>query len=57
MASPTAATAPAPRTDPAPDPADLHDPALYINRELSWLEFNQRVLLQARTNATPCSNG
>ena len=25
----------------------LHDPALYTNRELSWLEFNQRVLDQA----------
>ena len=25
----------------------LHDPTLYTNRELSWLEFNQRVLDQA----------
>src|SRR5690349_957074 len=25
----------------------LHDPSLYTNRELSWLEFNQRVLDQA----------
>jgi len=23
---------------------DLHDPALYIGRELSWIEFNDRVL-------------
>ena len=26
---------------------DLSDPALYLNRELSWLEFNQRVLAEA----------
>jgi polyphosphate kinase len=30
------------------DPADLKNPALYINRELSWLEFNERVLAQSR---------
>ncbi len=28
-------------------------PAMYINRELSWLEFNQRVLDEARDHAVP----
>src|SRR3954451_18964054 len=36
---------------PPAAPPDLNDPSLYINRELSWLAFNQRVLDQA-TDAT-----
>ena len=35
------------------DPADLMSPSLYINRELSWLEFNQRVLAQAQDPSHP----
>ena len=31
----------------------LDDPALYINRELSWLEFNQRVLDEALDERLP----
>ena len=28
----------------ADPPQDLRDPRLYLNRELSWLRFNDRVL-------------
>jgi polyphosphate kinase len=32
---------------------DLYDPYLYINRELSWLQFNDRVMNLATDPATP----
>ena len=32
---------------------DLKDPSFFINRELSLLEFNRRVLAQARDDSTP----
>ncbi|WP_372788534.1 polyphosphate kinase 1 [Paraconexibacter sp.] len=34
-------------------PSDLDAPALYFNRELSWLEFNNRVLQLAEDPAQP----
>jgi polyphosphate kinase len=39
---------PAAGGESAPAPvADLRDPALYINRQISWLSFNERVLNEA----------
>jgi len=34
-------------------PVDLSDPSLYLNRELSWLEFNRRVLALAGDTSVP----
>lgn len=34
-------------------PPALDDPSLYINRELSWLEFNRRVLEEAQDAGVP----
>jgi polyphosphate kinase len=39
-----------PKADGAPD---LKDPALYENRELSWLDFNERVLQLAEDESMP----
>src|SRR5918997_768396 len=44
--------------EPAPPPPppldrDLHDTALYFGRELSWLDFNDRVLQLAEDDALP----
>ena len=45
-------------SSPGPSPAtastlSLEDPSLYINRELSWLDFNQRVLDEACDASVP----
>jgi polyphosphate kinase len=40
------------RLPDGPSP-DLSDPDLYLNRELSWLEFNRRVLAQATDSKVP----
>src|SRR6516165_7095474 len=41
-----------PATDVTPS-LPLDDPSLYINRELSWLEFNRRVLEEAQDPQVP----
>ena len=38
---------------PAVVEPDLDDPSLYMNRELTWLAFNQRVLHEAEDARTP----
>ncbi len=37
----------------APDTIDLNDPSLYLNRELTWLAFNRRVLSEAEDIRNP----
>ena len=44
---------PPPEPELAPPPSDLDDPALYNNRELSWIEFNARVLELAEQREQP----
>src|SRR4051812_16236657 len=39
--------------EPAPPPSDLDAPELYVNRELSWVEFDDRVLQLAEDAAQP----
>ena len=34
-------------------PNDLSDPKLYLNREFSWLRFNDRVLEEALDESHP----
>ena len=40
-------------TDTVVEYQNLSDPSLYLNREISWLGFNERVLAQARDERHP----
>jgi polyphosphate kinase len=44
---------PKPTDAGGPAEVDLDDPSLYFNRELSWLDFNQRVLELAEDSSLP----
>ncbi|HEY1656643.1 MAG TPA: polyphosphate kinase 1 [Candidatus Tumulicola sp.] len=39
--------------EPLSPPVSLDDPSLYISRELSWVEFNERVLEEALDGQNP----
>ncbi len=39
--------------DGSPTAGDLQDPSLYFNRELSWLDFDERVLQLAEDESVP----
>jgi polyphosphate kinase len=52
-ASRARAAAPARAKKPAAPRVSLDDPALYLNRELTWLAFDGRVLHEAEDERTP----
>ncbi|MBX3207652.1 MAG: polyphosphate kinase 1 [Labilithrix sp.] len=51
---PASATISAASVPPPPgETPDLRSPNLYLNRELSWIEFNARVLAEAENESVP----
>ncbi len=56
LKSPRSAPGPVRKITPPPLPTkdvDLSDPGLYLNRELTWLDFNNRVLAEAQDKRSP----
>ena len=51
--APAATTSPSVPPPPSLETPDLRAPSLYLNRELSWIEFNARVLAEAENEAVP----
>jgi len=51
--SPGTSPVPPPPASPAPPEENLSASSLYLNRELTWLEFNRRVLHEALDERTP----
>ena len=49
----SASEADVPESGSSQPEVDLRDPSLYLNRELTWLEFNRRVLGEAGDERTP----
>jgi polyphosphate kinase len=49
----TISAVPSPEPEAPPPPSDLDDPRLYNNREVSWIEFNARVLELAEQEDMP----
>src|SRR3982074_1236201 len=41
------------QSQPGSASANLDDPALYLNRELTWLAFNRRILAEAQDERNP----
>ncbi len=50
---PAPVNSPLPGALPSTEAPDLRSEALYLNRELSWLEFNARVLAEAESESVP----
>ncbi len=50
---PSAVQLPDTEQEPSAEYADLDSPDLYLNRELTWLEFNRRVLHEAQDETNP----